>query len=562
MNSELFYKKKYLKYKAKYLQEKNKIEGGGIFSKRCEPGLLSELQTKINPLQYLPSLLDLVKNGALDVIITLVKSIYMNTVLLLLKYNKDCLAPQLNRYLSSKQDELCKHAVLEFPVKKSEEFPKLTITSLNIKEQINNGGTVEFIPEITDDCNFSKGTAFISSFVRRGSTEEFRRNLRYLTNLLNIRFSINSSIFIESLRFGTPYAPSGSVNFYETQITIIKKYVGNKKCVIISFLDPCDSALCFVTEKSEEDKIIRKEITGYASDNFAYLNMSCNNGVNLKRNISSISDTALKLLISQHIDKLEKWITDADLDCEIQEILNKLKNNDGFFQKLRKYVADKDNLDPKLLEQLKIRKFVLRKKPKEQTQLLNFNDNMKQFSPCEEDLTNEHIGLVMFCYVSLIFYILSKSKPSEFILLYHCKSGQDRTGTFFAINQMVNQITTEHYVDIVKKILSGTSFVDIFFEYYSLTKKIIPIPPELKFCPDDPSRILHENTRDDKINKEVELCYLRYLSFSYMITLTSTGIPGIKWGLTKTSLAMRPFNRRKYDTGGAIDNRYGFLLLK
>ena len=46
-----------------------------------------------------------------------------------------------------------------------------------------------------------------------------------------------------------------------------------------------------------------------------------------------------------------------------------------------------------------------------------------------------------------------------------------------------------------------------------------------------------------------------------MITLTSTGIPGIKWGLTKTSLAMRPFNRRKYDTGGAIDNRYGYLLL-
>ena len=132
MNSELFYKKKYLKYKAKYLQEKNKIEGGGIFSKRCEPGLLSELQTKINPLQYLHLLIDLVKNGALDVIITLVKSIYMNTVLLLFKFNKDCLAPQLNRYLSSKQDELCKHAVLE--------FPKLTITSLNIKEQINNGG--------------------------------------------------------------------------------------------------------------------------------------------------------------------------------------------------------------------------------------------------------------------------------------------------------------------------------------------------------------------------------------------------------------------------------------
>jgi hypothetical protein len=317
---------------------------------------------------------------------------------------------------------------------------------------------------------------------------------------------------------------------------------------------------CRLDAKIQEKNIIEEELKGYEKDaNFVYLNLSGNNGVNLKSSISGISDPNLKKLVVTNLDKLERMMSLVDTTTQVGKALEILKDN--FLEKLKNYVTDKDNTDPELLQKLKIRKFVLIKKPKDITELTSFEDNMKTFSPCEEDLTNEHIGLVMFCYISLVFYLLSKGKPCEFILLYHCKSGQDRTGTFFAINQMVNQITTEKYDAIVQKILYGTSFLDIFFEYYSLTKKIEPIPSELKFCPEELKCLLQSKTVDSKINTKVELCYLRYLLFSYLMTTTSTGIPGIKWGLTNTNSLMRLYNKRKYDAGGALDNRYGYLLL-
>jgi hypothetical protein len=46
------------------------------------------------------------------------------------------------------------------------------------------------------------------------------------------------------------------------------------------------------------------------------------------------------------------------------------------------------------------------------------------------------------------------------------------------------------------------------------------------------------------------------------MTITSTGIPGIKWGLTQTNFLLKGFNKREYDAGGAIDNRYGYLLVR
>lgn len=550
MNSDLYYIK-YLKYKTKYLQEKSKIEGGGIFGHNCKTDLLIELKDKIKTLQYLPEIINLIQNSDKNKIIVKLKQIYDNAVFSLLKLDKKCLAPQLNKYLKENQEGLVKNNVLKVQLQNKSE---LIFTSLNVKEKDN-----KFISEIINDGKFSKGTAFISDFVKNDSSElKFTRNLRYLTNLMHIKFKISENVNVESLRFGIPYAPEGITDFYNTQIIILKDYVKKKqkKCLFISFLDPCDSIFCVkLIQKVNEDTIIRQEIIGYDNKNFVYLNMPCNNSVNLSPNLSTISDSNLKKEILKYLDKLETWTKDANG----KEILQQLRNNDDFFNMFKKNVSNNDGSNPKL-ERLKIRKFVLKKKPKEQ--LNNFDNLMKQFSPCEEDLTNEHIRLVMFCYISLIFYILSKNNPNEYILLYHCKSGQDRTGTFYAINQMVNQITTQHYDTIVCQIMAGNSFIDIFYEFYSLTKENKPIPQEKKYCPPNPKEVLIENIKDQNINKDVELCYLRFLLFSYMMTITSTGVPGLKWGLTNTQFGIRLVDKRKYDTNSSVDNRFPYLLLK
>lgn len=163
----------------------------------------------------------------------------------------------------------------------------------------------------------------------------------------------------------------------------------------------------------------------------------------------------------------------------------------------------------------------------------------------------------MFCYISLIFYIFSREKigGKEYILLYHCKSGQDRTGTFYAINQMVNEITTKNYDSIITYINTpGTNFIDLFKFYYSLTKQFTSIfhPATLKEdCPEDLEKLkkkIKENSTV-KINQEVEACYLKYLLFSYNITLTSTGCPGLKWSLAHKTLWTY------------IDNRFPYLFL-
>jgi tetratricopeptide (TPR) repeat protein len=79
----------------------------------------------------------------------------------------------------------------------------------------------------------------------------------------------------------------------------------------------------------------------------------------------------------------------------------------------------------------------------------------------QDEWLSKHYLNVSWCYLKIKefdkaivairkSYFLSKNKPDEYILLYHCKSGQDRTGTFYAINQMVNQITTEKIKEITK----------------------------------------------------------------------------------------------------------------
>jgi len=106
MNSDIYYIK-YLKYKTKYLEEKNRIEGGG-----CDP----ELETKIdniNSLQYFNDIICLMQSNNKESIIAFLKKRYETDVFSFLSYDKHCLAPELLKYLEKKQKELEEYAVLE-----------------------------------------------------------------------------------------------------------------------------------------------------------------------------------------------------------------------------------------------------------------------------------------------------------------------------------------------------------------------------------------------------------------------------------------------------------------
>jgi hypothetical protein len=535
MNTNLYYIK-YIKYKTKYLNEKNKIGGA------CELLLQPKLNA-LNPIQYVPTLLLLLNKNNLTIndILQGIKNLN-KLVFLLKKFDKKCLSTELTRYLDS--DEVQSILSLFTTLR----FLNLKCTSLNIKKDKDND---EFKTDFGYTKTFSRGTASIFSNTTDDKSKEevYKRNLRYLTNLFELEFDTGIGI-VKSLRFGTPYAPKNSKDFYKAQVLTLRNYIRGKKCLFISLMDICDSRLCiFSGEKGNENSIAHVEIEGYFEDgNIVYLNMQCNNSVNLSKNLSVVSNEILRKKLEAYFERLDSWLIGY-------EVLERLRNNDNFFDKLKENVLYNFSSDPELVRKLSLQRFVLTKKFEgEDVDPEKLKDLMGEYSPCLEDVSNENIRLVMFCYVSLIFYILSVNNPNEYILLYHCKSGQDRTGTVFAINQMVNEITREKYGEIIALIMAGTSFVDIFIEFYSLTPKDYKISKEKKICPKNPKSEL-------QINKKVELCYLRFLLFSYIITITSTGCPGIKWGIFNKESIIKLFDKRTYDTGSSVGNRFPFLLL-
>lgn len=556
MNSDIYYLK-YIKYKTKYINEKKKL-GGGCENKKIEDTLNTlELHQKIiNNFNLLKNEDNKSEEELKKSIEKSIMEIFKDNVFILKKLDKKCLKVPLIENLNKNYTQLDKFINFKFG---DGEYTSLNVNVLK--------------------SEFSRGTAFI---YEKPSYKE-RDNLRFLTNIINIKYLTTDSKIIESMRFGTPYTPK-NIDFYKTQIRLLKDYVENKRCLFISLLDVCDSRLCsFGGEKKNENDIIHEEIKGYlvnnSVENIVYLNIACNNSVNLKASLSKVSDKKLSTQLSNYFNKLEEWINGSN-----NETLKKLKETNDFFNKFKKNVLDNDSSDEDLIKELSIQKFVLKKQISDTTNIESLNTflndtNIVKYIPCQENLTNENIRLVMLCYISLIFYILSKESQEstgstepkiEYILLYHCKSGQDRTGTFYAINQMINEITNKHYIDIVNDITNDFSFIKIFKKYYSLIKSESTESTEStksttkKDCPvkEDFLGIVESNNTTN-INTEVELCYLKYLFYSYNITLTSTGCPGIKWSLGNTELPIKLYDKRKYFSilEAPVDNRFPYLLL-
>ena len=561
MNNDIYYLK-YLKYKKKYLNEKNKI--GGADCGKEETAITTELE-KLNIFGTISSIFNLLLQPTnKDNIIKKIEDIYNENVLGLIKLDKDCLKGKLIKNLSDIFNQLS--------IYNSYKFSNGEYQSLNIKK---GAGENNFLKEIDlDNKEFARGTSFITI-----PPNYKDRNLRYLTNLINIKFKYivedksvgkfkyivedksvenltgGAEFFIESMRFGTPLEPTDKKDFYKDQIKILQEYTKSQKCIFISLLDVCDSIVCKAEKaKLSENDIIKEEINGYSATNTVYFYMSCNNNVNMP-NALSVINSSYRLNQYNYFVRLSSWIDDSRSTILINLRDKKIKEK-SFFERFKENILDNNYDDEYLVSELSIKKFVV----KTEIETKNDNPNLrniledKDITPCEVDLTRENIRLAMFCYISLIFYFLSREKPKEYILLYHCKSGQDRTGTFYAINQMVNEITTKHYNDIVNAILKYNSdFLDIFRRYYSLIntplKDITPFSKKKEDCYDlDLQKSKINEKKITNINKEVESCYLKYLLFSYNITLTSTGCPGLKWGLG-TSFG-----------GKSLSNNFPYLL--
>ena len=437
MNNDLYYLK-YKKYKTKYLIEKNKIGGGDCDEKKNIP--IGIVLGNLNIYKNIKKIFDLLKkNPSNKEIEDIISIIYNQNVFALKKLDKDCLKVKLIKNFSNNKDNIYAKPkdFSELNQYSNFEYSNGTYKSLNItKDETKDETTKKFNKAIGYTGEFARGTSFINE-----EPDYKKRNLRYLTNLINISYSIDDTTKIESMRFGTPLIPKDSAENCSSANSAAWP------CFFVSLLDICDSVLCIAApDKKSENDIIKEEISGYhSSDNIAYLNMSCNNNVNVSKSLSAISKD-YKDKLEGCLEKIENWIKDSNNDT-----LKKLKDQNTFFEKFKKNILDNDFTDPYLVKQLSIKKCVLEEKIKQKADidtdtLKSLLDNNPKYTPCDVELKNENIRLVMFCYISLIFYIFSREKigGKEYILLYHCKSGQDRTGTFYAINQMINEITNNH----------------------------------------------------------------------------------------------------------------------
>jgi len=333
---------------------------------------------------------------------------------------------------------------------------------------------------IIGDDGFSKGTVFLN---KPPNFEEVNPE-QYLVNCLEIEFDANR----KSFRYGTPINRD-----YGMQTSLIKNYIGTKKAVIISLLDICNFFGCrALKDKMEENKIISTELASYAeSENIVFLPISCNNNVNIPSASSTYkSDREKSKIIKNKILLLGNWIND-----------NKIPENlKGFYDLFSKSIIE--NEIPADLE---------------------FDKRIINAYGQEVNVSKEDCRLMMFCYLFVVLYLLFQDLSSEYVLLYHCKSGQDRTGIVFAINQMINEIMKKYYVKTrnsnkkidFKEDLQEMNFQDFYKKYFDTTTSVI--------------------------KDEIYMLYAKYLSFSYVITMTSTGFPGLKISLKKNTANNFPY---------------------
>lgn len=362
------------------------------------------------------------------------------------------------------------------------------------------------------------------------------------------------------MRYGTPFKSKEDtdISLYEDQCKLIKSYLESttsiqpiskkRRGIIISLIDMCNQCDNYVIQKAMKNKCFETEIIETENDyykqceNIVFINMSINNNVNW--NITSTCSSSENKWrnycksFGVYLYKLKQW-------CELVETESTPSIATKALLQLLQFWP---NFETNIVEN---------KIPDELKKYCN-SITTHTFKNDNDNLPNEVCRLIMVCYISLIVYLLniSNCQNYEYILMYHCKSGQDRTGTFYAVNQMVNEITDKYYNFIIKSIYNGNSFEKIYDIFYNMK------------CTLD--KVL--------LSKELYESIIRHMLFSYLVTYTSAGVPGIKWHLGKKHeqspyrlgfnmfksiiSSVIPDNITKFLTMIHSENRFPYLLFE
>lgn len=382
-------------------------------------------------------------------------------------------------------------------------FPSVNHKSYNIEGINNINKNRDNITLITSE-NFARGNIFL-----RQEPRFLRLNPKQiLVNCLEISCPAINNITIKSFRYGTQIAAKGTNadDVYIQQTKAIKKFIGDKSAIIISLMDYLDPMIArFDKNKFGETKIAMTELQQYTEDNIVFLNMAINNNVNFPSN-SMGNNTDLRPLIEQNFSKL---------DTLIDNISANRNNNSRNTRRALKilYESFKDFFKNNIIEN-KIPAGIFN----------NVKITKQSVLGANTDMSNENCRLIMFVFISLIFYLISLLENEKYILLYHCKSGQDRTGTLYSINQMVNERTSQKFVNIIGTINSKNNNLNFIKDIY-----------DTFYSP----------------NSDIFTLYARFLLFSYNVAYVSSGFPGLKWNLGGKKMLIGP-----------VENKFPYLMLK
>jgi len=300
---------------------------------------------------------------------------------------------------------------------------------------------------------------------------------------------------IRSFRYGTPI----HVDYDLQTDTLIRKF-SNVNAILVSLLDtckgPCSKADDAKNNESliagiEMKKCILHNQTSSATK-ICFLNMSLNSNSHATESIVR-GPVSIGPELNQFLVLLKGWITfylptlSAPLLRYVEDILS------------MDIVGNATN--PAYINQ--------------------FTETFRTFKT-DERMHRDVTRYYTICFISLVHHLLSL-KGIDIVLLYHCKSGQDRTGTFYAINQMCNYIIASNHDDIINKIKGSTTTADFITNVMKGSFNFM--------------------------NPEIRKASKYALYVSYIITWISTGVPGIKWGLGSSHIGV-----------GDTENKFSYMV--
>jgi hypothetical protein len=390
----------------------------------------------------------------------------------------------------------------------------------------------KIVPETS--THLAKGTMELQQFAPEN-------NNTYLTNMYECVYhheksfnnpdgldqGIDERINIVSFRYGTPVDKGNGLIDLNSQTNSIKNMYPGKRKIVISLLDTC-LGICtkVASDKVLETNVIRAELEAFHNDsNICYIPTSINNNVNRKENGVFSSGSIEHKRVSDDIELLGRWIYQITrINGVVHEKVEIIKTM------LRRYLMSfvKYELLYNKTKYMYINKdgaFSNDASSSLFKRLMDITLNIYDGSSIKtKTVYREPSRYYTICFISLLHNIFSRSNV-DVVLMYHCKSGQDRTGTLFAINQMCNHVISTNFTEICDSIiLTVDTSIDPKSAYSSWPENAQKdICMNLAFA----NSVIVRFFKPECVEKISQLA----LVISYIITFYSTGIPGIKWGL-------------------------------